>query len=1072
MKNDLSKAKRLIKECFESKNPYLELGNCGINDLNNLPELFMCRHLKVLVLSNRWWDQNSYTWKKSQNHGYQNIISFIPKKIQRLQSLHTLIIAGDTSTSWRISSIKPLEYLRELKYLDIGFNNIADIHPVAKLINLETFNMRRNKVSNISSLYKLKNLEVLNLASNYLRNIKPLVRLENLTELYLGSNRVWKLDSLGKLFKLKILYLNDNEIYDINPLKSLWKLEILNLRFNQINQLQPLKNLRNLKYLLLRSNKIEGIEFLSGLRNLTRLELDKNNISDIESFPHLKRLKYLNLADNRLKIIPEINKLSTLEELNLNNNKIFKLDNLSNLKDLIRLEISSNLIESIEPLVSLKNLEYIDLKNNRINELSLKFLINFDKKVDMGHHFSENLQLYNNPIQTPPIEIVQQGRQAMLDWYNANKKKLAEIKVILIGDPKSGKTSLLKKLKYDDFNENEPQTDGINIEDVVFAECKTFEEYKTLNRLTAHFWDFGGQEIMNATHQFFLTNRSIYVLVLDARKDSHVSTQVRQWVKRIQNTSGKSSIIVVANQIDVNPGFGFENERELQEEFPEIKYFIKASCKEGTEIATIKEKLAELIPQAELFDTEIDERWINIKEKLQQELDAKEEKYLDEKRFNEICGEFTLDVVKQRLNAIQFLHDLGILLHFKEIDSHTYFVLDPYWITYGVYQILTSKKAGELNGLIPMSELDYIINIEEDKKESYHPAKLERIKYLNNDRHFLVEVLNQFKLCFYQPDKKKFIIPDLLSTVEPSSKTKKVREAKGSIHFVYEYEYLLKSIMPRIMVEQHILIKERWRTGCVLEKGNCQALISSYQHRITISVAGEHPEKREFMSILRHQLDTINSTLTDKPDMLIPLPGTKEFADYDILLDMEKDGEQYYTLRKPIKKKYLISELLEGIERKDRYQHFDEKLDEILGNQKDAKKEMSEIIDNQQVIISQLHEQYNYLINQPGNEELQEKLLNEMAKLNDRQTEAIADSMMEMISLQFEQSEEMIDEKLTEVYENLQKTSNHELKLKLSVPVLKQLGVDLSYQFNIRKWSLEMYEKYSWPLFKLLGGFK
>ena len=32
-------------------------------------------------------------------------------------------------------------------------------------------------------------------------------------------------------------------------------------------------------------------------------------------------------------------------------------------------------------------------------------------------------------------------------------------------------------------------------------------------------WDFGGQEIYHATHQFFLTRRSLYVLVDDTRKD-------------------------------------------------------------------------------------------------------------------------------------------------------------------------------------------------------------------------------------------------------------------------------------------------------------------------------------------------------------------------------------------------------------------------------------------------------------------------------------------------------------------------------------------------------------------------
>ena len=32
-------------------------------------------------------------------------------------------------------------------------------------------------------------------------------------------------------------------------------------------------------------------------------------------------------------------------------------------------------------------------------------------------------------------------------------------------------------------------------------------------------WDFGGQEIYHATHQFFLTDQSLFVLVWSARAD-------------------------------------------------------------------------------------------------------------------------------------------------------------------------------------------------------------------------------------------------------------------------------------------------------------------------------------------------------------------------------------------------------------------------------------------------------------------------------------------------------------------------------------------------------------------------
>jgi hypothetical protein len=49
MKNDLSQARKLIKENLKTKNPYLDLGNCGITNLGDLPELFECTHLKTLI---------------------------------------------------------------------------------------------------------------------------------------------------------------------------------------------------------------------------------------------------------------------------------------------------------------------------------------------------------------------------------------------------------------------------------------------------------------------------------------------------------------------------------------------------------------------------------------------------------------------------------------------------------------------------------------------------------------------------------------------------------------------------------------------------------------------------------------------------------------------------------------------------------------------------------------------------------------------------------------------------------------------------------------------------------------
>jgi internalin A len=550
----------------------------------------------------------------------------------------------------------------------------------------------------------------------------------------------------------------------------------------------------------------------------------------------------------------------------------------------------------------------------------------------------------------------------------------------------------------------------------------------------------------------------VYLLVLDARKDKNVPAQIREWIKRVKTTGGNSPIIVIANQADVNAGFGFSNESDLQKEFPEIKYFIKVSCKTGSGVDEIKQKLEELIPQAELFNTEIDERWIAIKEQLQEETKSKH--FLDEGRFEEICSDHRLNEKAGRLNAIHFFNDLGLLLHFEELNLAQYYVLDPYWITYGVYQIVTSAQAGRLKGIVPMDSLEYIINEEEDKKDVYKPANSEKILYDTNQRRFLVDILNQFKLCFYLPGNAGFIIPNLLDTTEPIAVTVPLKNAKDSIQFVYKYEYLPNSVLPNIMVESHSLLGEKWRTGCILKGYNCKALVSAYQDTLTITVRGEHKQKREFMAVIRNCIDRINQGLAVKPQMLIPLPGITpiDYPEYEVLLNREKKGKREFIFHedRPDEKNFEISRLLEGIATPDEMKEISRRLDRIDKNV--------------ETIIQRLDEHYWYLIEKLDDDQISDKITEALKPINAQQTAKIADVIMQQIATAFDLFSVDMDERFTKIYHDLKKTDNLEAKLRLSVPFIKLLGIDIGLEakFDIKKWASGMYDKYKLQIFQLM----
>ena len=89
-------ARKLIHECLETQNPYLDLGRCGIKDLNDLPQLAECTHLETLILCDYWWEHDGlkYWRKDSANEGPNNAITSLPPHLKTLTKLTSLVAGG------------------------------------------------------------------------------------------------------------------------------------------------------------------------------------------------------------------------------------------------------------------------------------------------------------------------------------------------------------------------------------------------------------------------------------------------------------------------------------------------------------------------------------------------------------------------------------------------------------------------------------------------------------------------------------------------------------------------------------------------------------------------------------------------------------------------------------------------------------------------------------------------------------------------------------------------------------------------------------------------------------------
>ena len=179
-----------------------------------------------------------------------------------------------------------------------------------------------------------------------------------------------------------------------------------------------------------------------------------------------------------------------------------------------------------------------------------------------------------------PEEIANQTPQAINHYLQElaageREEGIKRVRAIFIGNGEVGKTSLIQALNGRTVTEGgTDMTCGIEISEWPVAGSE----------LTAHFWDFGGQVIAHATHQFFLRARCVYVLVLNARSaDSNPNHQAEYWLEFVRAFGADAPVLLVGNKCDQTPVSVDVN--RLHEIYPNIIpsfYPLSATQHQGT----------------------------------------------------------------------------------------------------------------------------------------------------------------------------------------------------------------------------------------------------------------------------------------------------------------------------------------------------------------------------------------------------------------------------------------------------------------------------------------------------------
>jgi len=643
----------------------------------------------------------------------------------------------------------------------------------------------------------------------------------------------------------------------------------------------------------------------SELVNLTLRRLEIGSLP--EEIRRFRGLKYLILEELALKDLPDWIGQLDLKMLSVGSNELSAIpDSFRNLTDLRTLHLDRNPISKIPALVfDLVTLEYLNLNNCNLREIPPEIL-RLDKL--------KTIHCKDNPIESPPPEVVENGLDAIRDYWRQRADTgvdyLCEAKLIILGEAGAGKTSLAHKIENPNYklNKDEKSTEGIDVIRYEFPTAihtRDNGDEKFLERMfQVNIWDFGGQEIYHATHQFFLTRRSVYVLVCDDRKED---TDFSYWLQAVEMLSDGSPVLIVQNEKqDRTRDINLSN---LRARFANLRGSLPTNLDTNRGLEDVIKLIRKELESLPHVGVGLPATWKRVREALEQ--DKRDFISLDE--YLTICQERGFTRREDKLQLSGYLHDLGICLHFQDdpLLKNTV-VLKPSWGTDAVYRVLDDPEIIIARGSFTQSDLQRIWS-----EERYAGMQDE-----------LLQLMMKFQLCYALDSNQAYIAPQLLSSEQPRYPW----DQAGGLVVRYEYQFLPKGILTRFIVAMHRLIaggRLVWKTGVVLERDGSRAeVIEEYsQRRIRVRVSG--PDPHGLFAIVDEQLERLHASFPRlQYERYLPCPCTecKEKAEpyglgLEKLIKMARKSQniQCHESGEMVDAEQLVREILPGALRLEEY---------------------------------------------------------------------------------------------------------------------------------------------------------
>jgi internalin A len=489
-----------------------------------------------------------------------------------------------------------------------------------------------------------------------------------------------------------------------------------------------------------------------------------------------------------------------------------------------------------------------------------------------------------------------------------------------VGDERVGKTSVINRLLGNSHDDNQTSTQGIDISEL------NFEDYH------CNIWDFAGQELTHQTHQFFLTERSLYIYVIDAQKEDNQARDLH-WLNTIKSYSANSPIIIVINHSDQNLNYQFDKLR-YKDDFQIVDVIHTSACnlntlsepvkyKLGNTINTLHEAISRQLPKLPGIDRLLPESWHEVKKAM--ENFKKTKNVIDKDSYDNECRKAKILGKPLQAALLKILNSIGTVVAYpNDFRLRLTQILKPEWVTNAVYKIVRSPS--DSPGFYSEEFIGSILDGE----------------YTYTHQQWLVDLLIKFEIGFRLQENGTLLIPMRLPSITPDF-DKSLYQSGLNIRFNYHRRGLLKlNTLPQLIVRMHHYVDNQtskyWRHGMFITLGDCRGVIIADEPNQCIEVKLTHrnEDARNLLQWIRSNIEAIEKSQinanTEKK-----LPYLEEIALFDTDYSHAIGYESYQRVERSYKKeiKNLNLEVIDSKTGEIYDKDFD--VSELLGLYQDNK---------------------------------------------------------------------------------------------------------------------------------------